>query len=118
MALNNACDLCYEEVRFQDKPALFTTLRVSRDSVPEGLHRYEIRYDEDTCEPCQLARGILVNHYGTILTADPITLPEDGYLGFEPDELDFVDQGCCTVEDFQRKYYHEKTAAPGQPGAR
>lgn len=118
MALNNACELRYEEVRFQDKPALFTSLRVSMESVPDGLHRYEIRYDEDTFEPCQLARRIMVNHYGTILTAEPISLPEDGYLNFEPGELAFVRRDCYTAEDFQEKYHHEKTTAPGSPGAR
>lgn len=111
-------NMSYEEVRFQDKPALFTSLRVRAESVPKGLLRYEIRHDEDTYEPCQLARRIVVNHYGTILTAEPIALPEDGYLGFEPGELTFVCQGCCTVEDFQKKYCQEKTAAPGSPGAR
>ena len=116
MALKNACELCYEEVRFQDKPALFTSLRVSMESVPDGLHRYEIRYDEDTCDPCQLARRIVVNHYGTILTAEPISLPEDGYLNFEPGELAFVRKGCYTVEDFQRKYNDKKPLPWVLPG--
>ena len=56
----------YEEVRFQDQPALFTSLRVKAASIPEGLHRYEIRHEGG--EPCQITRGILVDHYGTLLT--------------------------------------------------
>ena len=31
----------YEEVRFQDQPALFTSLRLCAAGIPEGLHRYE-----------------------------------------------------------------------------
>lgn len=117
MAAKNAYELRYDEIRFQGKPALLTSLRVSVKSVPEGMHRYEIRYDEDTCEPCQLAKGILVNHYGTLLTAEPVSLPEDGYLGFEPGELAFELKGCNTVEEFQKKYCDHKAPAPDLSGA-
>lgn len=78
---------CYEQVRFRDLPALFTSLRVG--SVPDGMYRYEIRMDEDSSEPCQIARHILANHYGTLLTTDPIQLPADGYLNFSGEELVF-----------------------------
>ena len=78
---------CYEQVRLRDLPALFTSLRVG--SVPDGMYRYEIRMDEDSSEPYQIARHILVNHYGTLLTTDPIQLPADGYLNFSGEELVF-----------------------------
>ena len=81
----------YEEVRFQDQPALFTSLRVKAASIPEGLHRYEIRHEGG--EPCQIARGILVDHYGTLLTSDPIQLPADGYLAISPEDLVFSGRG-------------------------
>ena len=54
----------YEEVRFQDQPALFTSLRLCAAGIPEGLHRYEVRHEGG--EPCQIARSILVDHYGTL----------------------------------------------------
>lgn len=83
---------------------MFTSLRVSLDSVPEGMHRYEIRHDDVGGDPCQLAQRILVNHYGTILTAEAISLPEDGYLDFEAHDLSFVLHGCDTIEAFRQKY--------------
>ncbi len=63
MSAQTADSLTYEEVRFLGTPALFTSLRVSGESVPEGMYRYELRYDEDTSEPCQAAKKILVNDY-------------------------------------------------------
>ncbi len=97
-----AQELSYEEVLFQDTPALFTTLRVKESSVPKGLHRYEFR--EEDGQPCQLARDILVNHYGTLLACDPIQLPADGFLSFEPEALAFPDEEMTTLEDFQRRH--------------
>ncbi len=109
MCAQKADSLIYEEVRFLGIPALFTSLRVSGDSVPEGMHRYELRYDEDTCEPCQAAKNILVDHYGTLLTSRPVQLPVDGYLCFEPGDLVFQRRGGCgTLEAFQRSYPPEK----------
>ena len=91
---------CYEQVRFRDLPALFTSLRVG--SVPDGMYRYEIRMDEDSSVPCQIARHILVNHYGTLLTTDPIQLPADGYLSFSGEEMVFSGDPPITADDFQK----------------
>lgn len=91
---------CYEQVRFRDLPALFTSLRVG--SVPDGMYRYEIRMDEDSSEPCQIARHILVNHYGTLLTTDPIQLSADGYLNFSGEELVFSGDPPITADGFQK----------------
>lgn len=104
MAFHKAGDQYYEEVRFQEMPALFTSLRLDAKSIPKGMYRYEIRYDEETYEPCQLANRILVNHYGTLLTNDPIQLPVDGYLDFEPGDMAFVPNGCRTIDLFQQDY--------------
>ena len=68
----------YEEVRFQNQPALFTSLRLKAGGIPKGLHRYEIRHEDGS--PCQIAKGIPAGHYCKLLTSDPIQLPADGYL--------------------------------------
>lgn len=96
MSRADARTLSYEEVRFWDVPGLFTSLRVDPRTLPAGTYRYEIR--EESGIPCQLARGIMVNHFGTLVTTEPIQLPPDGYLSFQPDELAFVN-GTPTVLD-------------------
>lgn len=104
MAVYNAEEQRYEEVRFQGMPALFTSLRLDVHSIPKEMYRYEMRYDDDTCEPCQLAKGILVNHYGTLLTNDPIQLPADGYLDFDSADMSYVLNGYRTIDSFQMNY--------------
>ena len=92
----------YEEVRFQDQPALFTSLRLCAAGIPEGLHRYEVRHEGG--EPCQIARSILVDHYGTLLTSDAVQLPADGHLTISPEDLIFSTGGRITSEDFLRRH--------------
>lgn len=69
----------YEEITVCDKPALFTSVRIRRDSVPAGLYAYDVRHD-DECRgiPCEIAPFIMVNHWGTIILAELLELPDDG----------------------------------------
>ena len=69
MSRHDANRLTYDEVTIFDVPALFTDLRVDRSTVPDGVYRYEVRYsDEYGGEPVELARGIMVDFFGTVLT--------------------------------------------------
>lgn len=105
MSRENAMTAAFEEVTVYGQPALFTSLRIDRGTVPDGLYLYELRHaDEDWSDPCQLARGILVNHYGTVLTREPIQLPIEGALNMNPGDFNFSDGGCRTVAAFQEKY--------------
>lgn len=92
----------YEEACFQDVPGLFTSLRVDRKTLPDGVHLYEIR--EEGGVPCQLAKGIAVDHYGTLITTDPIQLPADGYLSFQPEELVLAGGAPTTLDRFQEAH--------------
>lgn len=105
MSRRDASKDTYEEIELFGKKMLLTMARIDRASVPEGLHLYELRHaDDDWGEPCELARGILVNFYGTVLSREPIELPIDGWLALKPDDLNFSDGGCHTVSEFQEKY--------------
>ena len=52
----NAMNERYEEITVCGKPALFTSIRIKRDSVPAGLYAYDVRHD-DECRgiPCEIA---------------------------------------------------------------
>ena len=69
----------YEEITVCGKPALFTSIRIKRDTVPDGLYTYDVRHD-DECRgiPCEIAPFVMVNHWGTIIPAEPLELPDDG----------------------------------------
>ena len=69
----------YEEITVCGKPALFTSIRTKRDTVPDGLYTYDVRHD-DECRgiPCEIAPFVMVNYWGTIILAEPLELPDDG----------------------------------------
>ena len=75
----NAMTERYEEITVCGKPALFTSIRIKRDTVPDGLYAYDVRHD-DECRgiPCEIAPFVMVNHWGTIILAEPLELPDDG----------------------------------------
>lgn len=60
----------YTEIRLFGKPALFNDMRLDQETVPKGLYLYEVRYDDETWEPVQIAKGILANHLGSVLTRE------------------------------------------------
>ena len=69
-----ANELKYERVRILGKIGFFTNERIQKDSVPERVFQYEVRHD-DLCQgiPCEVAKGILVNFWGTILTREEMS---------------------------------------------
>ena len=106
MARYNAMEETFTEVRVLGKPAFFHDLRIDRSTVPKGLYLYEVRHDDEGWgDPVQIAKGIMVNHFGSIITREPIRLPPDGYLEIDPEkDWDFCDGDCRTVQKFMEKY--------------
>ena len=95
----------YTEIRLFGKPALFNDMRLDQNTVPKGLYLYEVRYDDETAEPVQIAKGILVNHLGSILTRERLKIPADGYLDLEAEkDWNYEDGECQTVQEFLEKY--------------
>lgn len=106
MARYDAGEELFTEIMVLGKPALFHDMRIERDSVPQGLYLYEIRHDDDGFgNPVQIAKGIMVNHFGSILTREPIKLPPDGYLDIDPEkDWDYGSGNTLTAEEFMKKY--------------
>ncbi len=77
----NAMTEHYEEITVCGKPALFTSIRIKRDTIPDGLYVYDVRHD-DECQgiPCEIA-------------------PLDGE-GTTNHKL------CTTISDFMTAYAH------------
>lgn len=105
MARCNAMEEDFMEITVLGKPALFTSLRIAQETVPEGLYLYEVREDDyGRGDPVQIAKGILVNHFGSIITCEPIALPADGCLNIDP-ETDWNFEGGypLTITEFLGK---------------
>lgn len=92
MARYNAKEITWEKVKVLDREGLFTELRVDRNTIPEGWEMYEVRHDDNSWgDPVEIARGILVNHFGTLLVKEPFDLipfPATGndYLYIDPEK--------------------------------
>lgn len=71
----NANEADYERFEILGHDALFTCLRIDRKSLPEGLYAYDLR-DCDDCsgDPCQLKSHVMVNHWGTIIVKEKLTV--------------------------------------------
>ena len=95
----------FEEVTIFGKPALFTPLRIDCNTIPCGYHLYEVRHDDD-CQgdAVQIARNIIINHWGSLITRENIKLPPDGYLDIQPDDLNYGTGDCQSIKDFVDKY--------------
>ena len=87
----------YEEITVCGKPAQFTSIRIRRDTIPDGLYAYDVRHD-DECRgiPCEIAPFVMVNHWGTILCRGPFPLDEHG--GYYPDDWGFIDWDMSLTE--------------------
>ena len=95
----------FQEAAILDKPALFTPLRIDRATVPNGYYLYEVRHDDDCRgDAVQIARNIVVNHWGSLITRDEIPLPPDGYLDIDPDALNYSAGDCRSMAEFMKKY--------------
>lgn len=63
----------FDVIKIFGQAALFSCSRIEQGSVPKGLYQYEVRHD-DCCQgiPCEVAKGIMVNFWGTVLTGEAI----------------------------------------------
>lgn len=90
----------YQEVEVFGKPALFSNGRVDRTKLPEGLYCYDLRgSDDDPGDPITIQEKVIVNHAATVITAEPVELPEAGFLYLGDDGLNFTG-GNITLREF------------------
>ena len=96
----------YDLVELFGKPALFTGDRLSRAKIPEGLYVCHVRGDDETTGGfAELAPRVLVNHFGSIITKEPVNFGKEGYIPFTEDtEPNFTGQ-LITLRDFIDKRF-------------
>lgn len=101
----SADELYYENVIVLGYGALFTNERIRQDTVPVGWHLYEVRHD-DECQgiPCEIARGILVNFWGSLLMHDKLSeVEKEGYLCISEEEWIDDSAGYCLLSEYLEK---------------
>ena len=82
----------YQEVEIFDIPGLFSNGRIDPATIPEGMYVYDLRgSDDDPGQPITVENHVTVNHAGSVITAKPLDLGEDGRLNLTEEEcLNFV----------------------------
>lgn len=76
----------YDFMVINDKPCLFTNLRVNENELPTHLYVYNIRGDFSTIE-----KNVLVDHKGTIISNFKIKLNKDKNSYCDIHDYTFVD---------------------------
>ncbi len=91
----------YECFEILGQDALFTCLRIDRKSLPEGLYAYDLR-DSDDCDgtPSELKSFVMVNHWGTVITKEPIEGADNGIV-LDEDDYNYLGED-MTLEEFTR----------------
>lgn len=89
----------FEHVELFGKTALFTNARVDISTLPINFYRYNLRgSDYDPGRPISVELNVGVNHAGTILSPNPIKLPDSGYKRLRGG-LNFLDE-VMSVKEF------------------
>lgn len=69
----------------------FTDVRIDRTTVPEWFRFWELADGDCDGEPCRYRNGILVNFYGTFLTAGELPVDDkewmEGYISEDEWEI-------------------------------
>lgn len=95
----------FEKAALFGKPVLFSQFRIDGNTIPKCLNLYEIRHDDEVgVFPVQIAKGILVNFFGTIITNDELSFDSDRYIDITENDIDFGDGELCKIDDFIKEY--------------
>ncbi len=79
-----------EEVDLMGRKGYFTELRVDKETVPEGMHCYELRHGDDGGFPVSVEENVRVNYFGAVLLAEELELGEEKALQFGNEDFGYT----------------------------
>lgn len=100
----DARKLTYDGLELFGQEVLFTGARVDRNTLPKGIHAYDLRHGDDDGIPCTLERSVVVNHFGTVLTNRPFSLSREGYRQIGEEDYSFSGLPECTLADYMKTH--------------
>lgn len=92
----------YEQIKLFGTKVLFTSERIRDSDLPKGIYKYEVRHD-DKCqgEMVEIAKRILVNHWGTILSNKEIDLGQIEFREIEENkDIKWLTNSSITLKQF------------------
>ena len=79
-----------DEVELLGRTGYFTELRVDKETVPEGMHCYELRHGDDWRVPVSVEESVRVNYFGAVLLAEALELGEEKALQFGHEDFSYT----------------------------
>ena len=79
-----------EEVELLGRTGYFTELRVDKETVPEGMHCYELRHGDDDGFPVSVEESVRVNYFGAVLLAEELELGKEKALQFGYEDFGYT----------------------------
>ena len=101
-----------EEVDLLGKKGYFTELRVDKETVPEGMHCYELRHGDDDGVPVSVEENVRVNYFGAVILAEELELGEDKTLQFGYEDFGYTGEQVY-LSQVQGKKPEEQHGAEG-----
>lgn len=90
----------YQLAELAGQEVLFTNGRIDREALPEGLYCYELR-EGDSGYATTIEASVTVNHFGSVITTQPIEIPEQGFVELNDDNgLSFGDGDEMTIFEY------------------
>lgn len=96
----------FQEVEIKGHMALFTELRVDKNTIPEGVNCYELCHGDDDSYPAALEQSVRVNYFGAVLMADKVELGKEGYVPLEYEDFGFTGED-LTMSEYRANYLEE-----------
>ena len=98
-----------------EQPALFANEKLTDADIPEGLFCYYLRNRDDGEGFATLEPKVSVNFGGTVITSEPIEIPEQGYIEFTDDNYPhFIGQD-MNFEMYMYGNFDDLTEGVGEP---
>lgn len=79
-----------EEVELLGRTGYFTELRVDKETVPEEMHCYELRYGDDDGFPVSVEESVRVNYFGAVLFTETLELGNEKALQFGYEDFSYT----------------------------
>lgn len=79
-----------EEVELLGRTGYFTELRVDKETVPEGMHCYELRHGDDDGVPVSVEESVRVNYFGAVLFTEALELGKEKALQFGYEDFGYT----------------------------
>ena len=90
----------YQMAEIMGQEVLFSNGHFDRENLPEGLYCYDLR-EGDSGYAATVEPSVTVNHFGSILTTQPIEMPEQGRIELTKENgLSFGDGGEMSIFEF------------------